>query len=96
MNACAAACDHCMAECLRETQVSRLADCIRHDLDCASACRFASAAVSRRSAQVQQICSLCALLCEVCAGECERHEHAHCQACADACRRCAEICRTMA
>ncbi|RZK28642.1 MAG: four-helix bundle copper-binding protein [Hymenobacter sp.] len=28
-------------------------------------------------------------------GKCGKHEHKHCQECAEACRKCAEACRNM-
>ena len=35
-------------------------------------------------------------VCEACGKECRQHEHAHCQACAEACEACAQACRNMA
>ncbi|WP_409415069.1 four-helix bundle copper-binding protein [Comamonas sp.] len=34
-------------------------------------------------------------MCLACANECERHHHAHCQACAAACKQCAQACLKM-
>jgi hypothetical protein len=35
-------------------------------------------------------------VCDACAVECERHEHEHCNLCAQMCRECAEDCRNAA
>src|SRR5213079_1635844 len=47
--ACAAACHHCAAACLREDDVKTMTRCIALDMDCAAACEFAAAAVARGS-----------------------------------------------
>ena len=95
-NACADACDHCLTACLDEEHVGMLADCIRHDADCAAICRLAAGFMSRGSIHAAEVCALCAHICERCAEECEKHDHDHCKACADACRKCAAECRKMA
>ena len=93
---CATACDHCAVSCLEESNVSKMADCIRMDLDCADVCRFAAAAMARGSDFAAQICNLCAEICEKCAEICDQYEHQHCKDWANECRRCAEECRKMA
>jgi hypothetical protein len=95
-NACADACDHCATACLAEPDVKMMAECIRLDLDCASICRLAAGSMARGSDFAHALCALCADVCEACGAECARHQHDHCQQCAQACRRCAEECRRMA
>jgi hypothetical protein len=95
-NACATACDNCAAACLAERDVKAMAKCIALDLDCAQACRLASALMGRGSRFSSAACKLCGEICEACAEECGTHEMDHCQACADACRRCAQACLAMA
>ncbi len=94
-NECANACDLCAAACLREDEVTMMASCIAHDIDCAHLCRTAAGFIARGSAMANAVCQACAAMCEVCADECARHTAQHCQACAAACRRCAEQCRRM-
>lgn len=93
---CAIACDHCAASCLKEADVKMMARCIALDMDCAQACRLASAFMSRGSDNASLICEACADICETCGEECSRHQMEHCQQCARACKRCAEECRRMA
>lgn len=94
-NRCAEACSHCAMACLQEDDPKAMARCIALDVDCAEACRFAAAAMSRGSELAPSICAMCAEACEVCGEECARHPMAHCQDCAQACSRCAEECRRM-
>ncbi|MGE7919073.1 four-helix bundle copper-binding protein [Viridibacillus sp. NPDC093762] len=47
---------------------------------------FAIQAMASNSPFTEEICNLCADICERCAEECEKHEHEHCQQCADTCR----------
>ncbi|NKJ49352.1 four-helix bundle copper-binding protein [Burkholderia sp. SG-MS1] len=94
-DACAAACDHCATACLLEPDVAEMVECIRHDMDCADSCRFASAVMARGSSRAKEVCSLCASVCDACAAECEKHQHEHCKQCAEACRNCAKECRAM-
>lgn len=95
-NQCAIACGHCAAECLKEPDPKAMARCIALDIDCADACRFAVAAMSRASECSGTICAMCAEICDTCAEECEKHPMDHCRDCAAACRRCADECRRMA
>jgi hypothetical protein len=94
-DACASACDHCAAACLQEDNVKMMARCVALDIDCAAACRIATAYMARGSGFAPQLCALCADVCEACGEECAKHSNDHCQACANACRRCAEECRRM-
>jgi hypothetical protein len=36
----------------------------------------------------------CIEICQRCADECGKHDHDHCQQCAEACRACVEACRS--
>lgn len=95
LNDCTAACNHCAASCLAESDVKMMAGCIRSDWDCATICSLTAQFVARGSVHTKQLLELCIAICEVCAEECEKHaEHAeHCKACAEACRKCAEACK---
>jgi len=93
---CAAACDYCATACLAEPDPKPMARCISLDLDCAAACRVASAFLARDSEMLDVMCEACAEICDECAEECAMHDMEHCQACADACRACAEECRRVA
>ena len=95
-NTCAAACEHCSVACLSESDVAKMADCIRADMDRAAACRFTAAVLARGSDSIAEVCRMCAELCERCAAICEKHSANHCQECAKACRDCAAECRKMA
>jgi hypothetical protein len=94
--ACAQECEHCADACLRESNVGKMAECIRLDRDCAEACWGAAAFMSRGSQFAQDFCRVCAEICEACGAECRKYKMDHCQRCADACERCAEECRKMA
>lgn len=91
---CATACHHCAASCLREPDVTAMAQCIAEDLSCAGICELTAAAVARGCAHADAMRRLCAQICDACATECGRHQHAHCQECAQACRTCAQACRS--
>lgn len=92
---CARACEHCADSCLSEQDVSKMAECIRLDRDCAEACWAAAAWMSRESRFAAELCRLCAEVCEACGAECGKHSHDHCRRCAEACRACADACREM-
>lgn len=95
-NACAIACDRCVAAGLQEDDVKSVAGCLAMSIDCAALCRVAADAVARNSELARRICEACADICDACAEECGQHEMDYCQACAAACRRCASECRKMA
>ncbi|MPW23445.1 four-helix bundle copper-binding protein [Paraburkholderia sp. CNPSo 3157] len=92
-DACAAACDRCASACLGEPDIAHIAKCIRLNADCASLCRFTSAALARESHLAPEFCALCAQICDECADECSRHPSEQCGTCSDTCRICAEVCR---
>lgn len=95
-NRCAIACNQCAAACLNEDNVKMMSRCIALDIDCASMCQLAAAAMARGSEHTRDICELCANVCESCAQECEKHQAEHCKSCALACRACAAACLKMA
>jgi hypothetical protein len=94
-NACAIACDHCVASCLQEPDVNMMARCIALDTDCAQLCRLAASFMARQSELSDLLCETCAEICEACGDECERYNMAHCRNCAEACRACADECRNI-
>lgn len=88
---CAAACQHCSAECLNE-DANMMADCIRIDMDCADICIITATFLARNSKHGKHLFSGCIEICKACATECEKHQHQHCKDCAAACRRCIAAC----
>ena len=95
-----AACAQCREVCLRCAGedfkvVSRLRDCARLALDCATACGALLEVLGRDSAHHGDFARLCAHLADDCARECDKFagEFEHCRECRDACVRCAEECR---
>ncbi|PBB04811.1 MULTISPECIES: four-helix bundle copper-binding protein [Bacillaceae] len=96
LHECMEACNHCFDACLKEDDVKMMAGCIRLDRECADICGYLEAAITRGSAYVSELASVCAKICDDCAEECAKHDHDHCQECAEACRKCADACRKIA
>lgn len=93
---CAALCNHCSSECLKEENVKMLSKCIQLDMECAALCYSAAQLMSMGSDRVKDICRLCAVACVNCANECSQHKHKHCIECSEACKKCATACNNMA
>ena len=89
LNACVAACEHCSTACLQEPDVQMMVRCISLTRDCADVCALTARFVARGSEYAAHLLTACAEICRACADECAKHEHCHCQECAEACRRCA-------
>jgi len=95
---CAQTCTSCADACLAESDVARLKQCIRLNLDCADICHATGSLASRRAGSNQEMLrsmiETCAQACRLCAEECEKHaaHHAHCKVCAQECRRCEQAC----
>jgi len=53
--ACAEACDHCTASCLKEKDVQTTAHCVALDIDCAEICRLAAAYMSRQRVHARHL-----------------------------------------
>jgi len=92
---CAITCTICADACVAEPM--DMSQCVRVCLDCADVCSTMARLLVRqtgdnRAAQRAMLLA-CVDVCEACAVECETHDHAHCQACAQACRACADDCR---
>ncbi|WP_192823221.1 four-helix bundle copper-binding protein [Rufibacter sp. LB8] len=96
LHECILACEHCATACLQEEHAHMMARCIQLDRDCADICRLTSALLARGSEHGKHLLKECIEVCEACAAECGKHDHDHCQACAEACRKCAEACRSLA
>jgi len=92
---CAEMCTSCADACVAEDMDMR--QCVRSCLDCADVCTAAGRLAVRRTAQNIEVLRLmletCAKVCDVCSEECARHDHGHCQLCAEMCRECAADCR---
>jgi hypothetical protein len=94
--ACAVQCNHCVTECLNETDVKAHINCIQLDRQCVVICIAAAQLMSIGGEHAHHLCKECAEICEACAIECEKHaHHEHCKKCAEACRKCAKECRSM-
>lgn len=90
---CALTCEMCLSECLKESDVKKMAECIRLDHDCADLCNQAAMLLQRESRIAHQYLFLCEEICRMCAEECSKHAHMdHCRICAEACLQCAEVC----
>ncbi|MBY5956868.1 four-helix bundle copper-binding protein [Membranicola marinus] len=85
-------CNYCADACLSEDNVKMMVDCIRLDRVCAEVCSTLSQVLSTEYDDVNELVAYCKSTCEKCAAECSKHDHDHCQACAQACRECAEAC----
>lgn len=96
LHECMEACNHCYGACLREEDVSMMADCIRLDRECADICAFLEQALMRGTLFASDLAAVCAKICEACGNECQKHDHEHCQKCAEACFKCAEACKEIA
>jgi len=95
---CVESCLACSDACLAETQVGRLVQCIRLNLDCADICHATGALLVRFGREqpqpLQAQLAACAAACRLCAEECQRHaeHHEHCRLCAEVCVACEEAC----
>ena len=92
---CATMCTSCADACAAEEMDLR--QCIRTCLDCADICHATTSVAVRRTGSNTEVLRImletCIRTCELCADECARHEHKHCQLCAEMCRECAADCR---
>ncbi|KGX92737.1 hypothetical protein N781_15645 [Pontibacillus halophilus JSM 076056 = DSM 19796] len=92
---CMAACNHCFDACLQEENIDHMRACIRLDRECADMCGYLEHALLRNSPFVGELAQACAVICDRCREECGKHDHDHCQQCAEACRTCADVCRQL-
>lgn len=96
LNACIAACNYCASKCLSEDDVKMMAACIRTDIICAEVCATTAKLVAMDSSSAAEMVALCQKICKECGDECAKHNHEHCQKCAEACRKCEEACQAYA
>lgn len=96
LHGCMEACNYCFDACLKENDVTMMAECIRLDRECADMCAFLEQALMRGTKYAKELAQVCAEICEDCGNECKQHDHDHCQKCAEACFKCAEACRAVA
>ncbi|WP_345211702.1 four-helix bundle copper-binding protein [Mucilaginibacter gynuensis] len=89
---CVLACENCASACLQEDDVKMMAGCVSLDRDCADICALAARLLQRGADISLQYLLLCEEICRQCATECSKHEHVHCQKCAEACNNCAQAC----
>ena len=90
---CITACETCATLCLQEEDVQMMVKCIQADRDCADVCALTARLVARNSPHARHIMKECIEVCQICHDECSKHEHDHCQHCAQACRECLEACK---
>ncbi|PAV30537.1 hypothetical protein CIL05_05400 [Virgibacillus profundi] len=57
---------------------------------------FLEQALVRGTPFAAPLAKACAEICEAYGNECKKHDHDHCQRCAQACFDCAETCRKLA
>ena len=96
LHECMAACNHCFDACLKEDHVQMMTECIRLDRECADICNYLEQAITRGTPFLSELAAVCAKICEACGNECKKHDHDHCQKCAEACFKCAEACKQVA
>ncbi len=73
-----------------------LHECIRLDRECADICGYLEQSIARGTPFISELAAVCAKICDACGDECKKHDHAHCQQCADACFKCAQACKSVA
>lgn len=88
---CTTACNHCADACLDNQE--NMVDCIRTDRVCAEVCQATANVLSTSFENVDGLVSYCMEICKSCGSECAKHDHDHCQKCAEACKKCAEACQ---
>ena len=92
---CAAICNSCADACLAEDM--DMSQCIRTCSDCSDVCEATYRVATRRTGVnrdlIRALLATCIKACEICEAECARHDHPHCQRCAQMCRECADDCR---
>lgn len=89
---CIAACESCATKCLDVENVKMHIECIRTDRDCADICALTLRLLNRDSNHLNEILKVCIDTCVSCEKECRKHDHDHCQKCADACHQCHQAC----
>ena len=90
---CALACDRCASQCLNEPDINKMVRSIKLTQDCADICIQGARLWRLKSEMASDYLLLCERICRLCAEECLKHEHDHCQRCAEVCQHCAELCR---
>lgn len=96
LHECMVECNHCYNACLQEEDIKMMTECIRLDRECTDMCNYLAQAISRGTPFISELASVCAKICEECGNECKKHDHEHCQKCANACFKCAEACKIVA
>lgn len=96
LHECVEACNHCYYACLKEEDVKMMVECIRLDRECAEICAFLEHALTRSTSFASDLAKVCTRICEACGNECQKHDHNHCQKCAEACFKCAKACKEIA
>jgi hypothetical protein len=89
---CVAECNHCLAACLDEADVSMMVRCIELNVDCAEICSTTAGFVARNSESTDTLLEICAEVCRACGEECSKHEAEHCKKCSEICLACADAC----
>ena len=58
-------------------------------------CAYFEQALGKGTLFAAELARVCASICETCSIECRKHDHLHCQWCAESCLVCAEACRKL-
>ena len=96
LHECMEACNHCYDACLKEKDMTMMAECIRLDRECADICAFLEQSLTRNSPFASDLATICAKVCGACGNECQKHNHDHCQNCAETCFKYVEACKEIA
>ncbi|HEY9185560.1 MAG TPA: four-helix bundle copper-binding protein [Salegentibacter sp.] len=86
-------CNYCADACLDEDDVKKMTTCIRTDKVCAEVCSALNQVLATNYGNVDGLVRYCIEVCNDCADECSKHDHDHCQKCAEACRHCVDACQ---
>jgi hypothetical protein len=95
---CSLQCDSCHHHCVQLVANGAKDHAVSMELcvDCAEACRLASALAGRQSRLASAACECCAKCCDECGTACESFkDDKHMAECAKSCRDCAKACREM-
>ena len=93
LNNCATHCNYCADACLDEDNIKMMVNCIRNDKACAEICATTAKLLASNYEDVKSLVEACLKICQQCGDECAKHEHQHCQDCAEACKKCADACQ---
>ena len=83
------------AACLLDADASEMSVCISLNQQCAALCRVTAQLLAAQSELSEQLCTITSMACQLAGWECQKHQHPHCQTCAEICLQCADSCMTV-